>query len=138
MSISIDYFFNHHLSLQGLASQVNVWLGCALGPYDTDPSDLYTRFLGMEMTLSEHTLEDDGELNFQHFKYCIGIRIPAPDADFRSIQLPVMAYVAYALYRCMLIIGMLVYDLQVLLARYELRKVAEGDSRFCLHFSAAK
>lgn len=121
MSICVDYFFNHPSELSSLADRINGWIGCSLSPYEENSEDLFTRFLGMELTLSRHTLENDRELNFEDFTYQIGIRSPVPDGDLRSMQVPAMAFIAYALFRRMGIAGMLVYDGQSLLARYEVR-----------------
>lgn len=125
MSITIDYFFNYPETMEQTAEDINTWIGSRLEPYQGDPSDLFCRFLGMEFSLSEHTMKDDGELDFQTFQYEIGTRTPAPEADFRLIQLPVMAFLAFALYRKLGITGILVYDGQRLLARY----VERGDSK---------
>ncbi|HXG63604.1 MAG TPA: hypothetical protein VNO70_00765 [Blastocatellia bacterium] len=121
MSITIDYFFNDDRSLPELAEEINDWLGCQLSPYQNDPNDFFCRLFGMEFALSEHRLENDGELDFQNYRYELGIRTPLPDADFRPFQLPVMALVAYALYSRLRITGILVFDVQLLLARYKER-----------------
>ena len=121
MSICIDYFFNHSHDLSALAQEINDWVGCSLSPYEGNPEDLFCRFFGMELSLSKHTLENDRELNFEDFTYQLGIRIPIPDANLRAMQLPAIALMAYALYRRLKITGMLVYDVQILLARYEER-----------------
>jgi hypothetical protein len=121
MSICINYYFNHPHDLSALTQEINGWLGCSMTPYEGNPEDLFCRFFGMELSLSQHTLENDRELNFDDFTYQLGLRTPVPDADLRSMQLPAVALMAYALYRRMGIVGMLVYDVQILLARYEER-----------------
>jgi hypothetical protein len=125
MSICIDYYFNHPHDLSDLAQEINGWVGCSLSPYEGNPEDLFCRFFGMELSLSKHTLENDDELNFEDFTYQLGIRTPMPDADLRAMQLPALALMACALYRRLQITGMLVYDVQVLLARYEERLDSE-------------
>ena len=132
MSVCVDYFFNHPSKLSSLAEQINGWIGCSLSPYEDNPEDLFSRFLGMELTLSKHALENDRELNFEDFDYRIGIRSPIPDGDLRSMQVPAMALIAYTLFRRMSIAGMLVYDVQTLLARYELRVENGLDELFDL------
>lgn len=119
MSICVDYFFNHQSDLSILGQELNAWLGSSLAAQEADPEELFCRFLGMELSLSEHTFENDLELNFEDFRYRLGIRSPLPDADLRSMQIPVMAFIAFSLFRRMGIVGMLVYDVQRLLARYE-------------------
>lgn len=118
MSISVDYFFNHEDELPALARKINGWVGCFLS-HEGMPNNLFCRFLGMELSLSKHSYENDGELNFEDYTYCLSIRTPMPDADLRRIQIPAMVLIAYALYYRMNLKGMLVYNMQHLLARYE-------------------
>ena len=118
MSITVDYFFNHEDELPTLARKINSWVGCFLS-HEGTPNNLFCRFLGMELSLSTHTFENDGELNFEDYAYCLSLRTPMPDADLRRIQNPAMILIAYALYYRMSLKGMLVYDMQHLLARYE-------------------
>lgn len=121
MSITIDYFFNYNSSLPQLADDINGWIGCQLAPYQNDSNNYFCRLLGMELGLDEHNLENDREMDFENYRFQIGIRTPLPDADFRPLQLPTMAFVTYALYRRMEVTGMLVFDSQLLLARYSER-----------------
>ena len=119
MSTSVDYFFNHPKPLGDLAGELRRWLGCSLYPYEGREDDLYCRLLGMEFSLSEHELGSHGELEFAEYRYEIGIRTPLPDADFRPHQIITMASVVYAMYRRLKVTGMLVFDVQHLLAKYE-------------------
>jgi hypothetical protein len=128
MSITIDYFFNHSDDLPELTQNINAWLGCSLAPYEGDAEDLFCRFFGMEFTLSKNDLENDDDCIFEDYAYEIGFRVPAPDGDLRISQLPAMALVAYTLYRRMKITGMLVYDVQTLLAKYEDRLEPKGET----------
>ena len=121
MSIEIDYFFNFPKSLDELAADLRLWVGCELRPYEGDPDDLYCRLLGMEFSLGTHRLERDGELDYGNYRYRIGIRTPIPDADFRPHQLLTMATLVYAMHRRLGVTGMLVFDIGRLLARYEHR-----------------
>ena len=127
MSITIDYFFNHSDSLFELAKNVNLQLGCSLAPYEGDSEDLFCRFFGMEFSLSRHELENDDECNFEDYIYELGFRVPAPNGDLRSVQLPAITLVAYTLYHRMNLTGMLVYDTQILLANYEERQEPESN-----------
>jgi hypothetical protein len=119
MSTRIDYFFNYPGDLPSLAAAINQTLGCTLVPGEEDPGDMYCRFLAMELDLVEHTLDNDGDLDFESYAYCLGIRIPAPDITLIDMQLPALALIAFALHQRLGIVGMLVKDLQILLARYE-------------------
>ena len=119
MSITVDYFFNHQDELSSVARKISEWLGCYLAPYDGRHDDLFCRFLGMELTLSKHTFENDGELDFENYTFRLSTRTPIPDWDLRIGQVPAMVLIANTLYRRMNLKGMLVYDMQHLLARYE-------------------
>jgi hypothetical protein len=59
------------------------------------------------------------------------MRTPVPDTDLRNVQISIMAFIANVLYRRMKINkGILVYDVQKLLARYEERfnpKLEQND-----------
>ena len=127
MSICVDYFFNHEDKLPALSRKIGGWLGCFFAPYEGNPHDLFTRFLGMELDLGQHSFENDRELNFEAYTYRLGIRTPIPDADLRRIQIPAMVLIAYALFYRMNLKGMLVYDMQHLLARYEERIDLKGS-----------
>ncbi len=148
MSITIGYFFNHPHDLLALAEEINAKLGYSFSPYQGNSEDQFCRFLGMELSLFKHTLENDREVNFEDFTYQVDTRTPWASADLRAMQLPAMALLAFALYRRMGITGMLVYDAQVLLARYEERLDSESGEmgmfdtvsdqfvRFPIHFDA--
>ncbi len=127
MSITIDFFFNHPDNLAETAKSINGWLGCSLMPYEGDEEDLFCRFLAMEFSLSEHGLENDRDCNFEDYKYELGFRVPAPDGDLRIMQVSAIALVIYTLFSRMGITGMLVYNVQLLLAKYEKRTMPESD-----------
>jgi hypothetical protein len=126
MSICIDYFFNHEDDLSGIARKINLWAGCFLAPYEGTRHDLFCRFLGMELSLSNDQFENDQDLNFEDYRYHLGIRTPIPDADLRMAQVPAMMLLAYALFYRVSLKGMLVYDMQHVLARYEERLDLKG------------
>src|SRR5690349_928008 len=128
MSVNIGYFFNRDAGLTDVARELHAWLGCDLQSYANDPNDLYCRFLGMELSLRAHNLISDGELDFEKYHYELDLRTPAPDADLRPLQLMTMTSLVYAGYRRLKITGMLVFDVQTLLARYEARS-SEGSPR---------
>jgi hypothetical protein len=118
MSITVDYFFNFSGDLTDLVKLIKENIGCSLVPYQ---GDLFSRFLGMELSLSKHIFENDGELNYEDYAFLLSLRTPMGLAALRSLQVPAMAYMAYVLYWGCRIKGMLVYDGQILLARYEKR-----------------
>ena len=121
MSITVDYFFNHADNLAEVAEQVNMGIGCSLLPYQGDPNDMYCRFFGMDLDFLKAEFENDGDLNFEDYKFHLSLRTSVGMAARRPIQIPTMISVAYALCLHLHITGMLVYDGQVLLARYEER-----------------
>ena len=124
MSITVEYFFNSHLALPELASEISRRLGCGLEPDPGDPKGLFTGGLfGMELTLrTEHDLVNDRTLNFEDYRYQIGNKTWSGSA-LRPIQIEVIALTAFLLHSTSLAIhrGMLSYDVQTLLARYEER-----------------
>jgi hypothetical protein len=127
MSICVDYFFNHEDELTALSRKIGGWLGCFLTPYDGNAQDLFSRFLGMELDLGKHSLDNDREINFEDYTYRVGIRTPVSDDDLRVMQIPAMVLVARTLFYRMNIKGMLVYDVQHVLARYEERLDLKGS-----------
>lgn len=124
MSITVEYSFNSDLALPELASEISRRLGCALEPDPGDPKGLFRGgFFGMEMTLrAEHTLANDRDLNFEDYRYQLGNKTWS-GSSLRPIQVEVIALTAYLLHDTSLAIhrGMLSYDVQALLARYEER-----------------
>jgi hypothetical protein len=122
MSINVGYFFNSSASLPEVAELLNKVLGCRFEPYEGDNSDLFCRFLSLETSLCAHHLEDDGDLDFTAYRYQLDTRTPAGAADNREVQLGLMAMLPSILQlRAGITSGMLVYDTQRLLARYEMR-----------------
>jgi hypothetical protein len=127
MGISINYFFNWSGDLNQLAAQFRSWVGCNLQPYEDDSETLNCYFLGMDFSLYEHDLENDPGLNFEDYRFKAGIW-PLSDDNFRSLQLITMASLVYALYRRLGIgDGILVFDVDLLLARYEQRPVSNRE-----------
>ncbi|HET9493060.1 MAG TPA: hypothetical protein VFR15_02400 [Chloroflexia bacterium] len=125
MSVHISYHFNYPKDLRGLAADINTWIGCNLSPYDGNELDsYYARFLGMEFSLrSAEGYVNDGELDLENFSYQLGFRTPVPDAGMRPTQLPAILVVVYALHHSLGITGMLVYEVESLLARYVEREI---------------
>ena len=130
MSITVDYFFNYPEGLAAIAELMNKSLGCSLSPYKGDSQDMFSRFLGMELSLSSHDFENDKDLNFEEYAFYLSLRTPMGLAALRGMQLSAMAYIAYVLYFGFKITGMLVYDGQILLARYEERFYSEATENW--------
>jgi hypothetical protein len=122
MSFTVEYFFNSDDDLKVVAPAINRVLGCSLARYEGDPEDLYCRFCSMELTLRvDHGLVNDREMNFQDYRVVLDAQTPVPDSDLRPVQVEVMVLAAFLLHRRLAIhSGMLTFDVQRLLARYEL------------------
>jgi hypothetical protein len=131
MSITVEYSFNSDLALSELASEISRRLGCVLEPDPGDPDGLFCGgFFGMELTLrTEHGLVNDRDLNFEDYRYQLGNKTWS-GSPLRPIQVEVIALAAFFLHDTSLAIhrGMLSYEVQTLLARYEER----GDEWFDL------
>lgn len=122
MSVNIGYYFNADRPLHDFALEVNRVLGCSLAPYEDDYTEFYCRFLAMEFTLGHNDLETDRDLNFGDYGYFLDVRIPSPDNDLLGIATETMVAVAYVLHaRLDIHEGLLVWDVQRALAKYELR-----------------
>ncbi len=129
MSYTIDFFFNSPKSLTELTEDINNCLGCSLAPIPDDPQVLFTRFLSMEFWFSEADYGNDRELDFENFSYQLGFKTWMGGANARPIQLPAIAMVVYGLHRQLSLTGILVFDVQILLARYEEREVEDCGLR---------
>lgn len=123
MSISADYFFNSDLGLAELAEAINGALGCSLAPEGEGPDLVYRCwFLGAYFGLSDaFEFENVGDLNMGDFRYNLGNTTWSGPMRASPIQVEVMAEAAFLLYlRLGIHAGILTYDGQVLLARYDL------------------
>jgi len=125
MSVTVEYSFNSELPLPELAFEIRRRLGCVLRPGSEDPEALFSGGLfGMELDLWVHTLVNDRDANFESYRYLLGNKTWAGNS-MRRIQMEVMALIAYFLHDTLEIDrGMLTYDVQIVVARYEPR--AEG------------
>jgi hypothetical protein len=126
MSTSVEYFFGSEKDLHELSAEINEWLGCDLRVSEVRPGreQSWCKFFGMSLDFYAHSLENDRNgddvCDFESFKYHIGFAGPK---DIRlSTALPLTVLVAYLLY-CRLDIknGLLTFDVQLLVARYEER-----------------
>ncbi len=119
MSVSIDYFFNSEKSFEQLVKELNALLGFNLTFSETDEEIAGERLFAMPLDFCTQTLENNGDLNFQDYKYQIGFTTYWGSADLRDIQVSMISFIAKFLYlRLEISEGMLVYDGQRLLARY--------------------
>lgn len=135
MSVRVEYFFNYPKTWADLAQEVNACLGCSLASHEGRTDDFFDRFLSMEFSLHLAVgFVNDRDLEFEQYAYYLDFRVPAGELDGLTIQIPAMLTVVYALYRSLGITGMLVYDTQRLLARYEERQFPDGR---CLYDSVS-
>lgn len=132
MSITIDYFFNCPADLATVAERVNSAIGCDLRPFQKDQREFFCPFFFMDLELKRHSLENDRELNFEDYEYHLSLRNAAGAARARPLQIPTIVAIVYALHLHSRIVGMLVFDVQILLARYGSR-TDPGDGSDALH-----
>ncbi|GAA0245018.1 hypothetical protein GCM10010492_50450 [Saccharothrix mutabilis subsp. mutabilis] len=121
MGIELQYFFNSPLPLPELAAVLDHELGCAFKPYQSDEPAYSTTLLGMGVSLGRHDFENDCELDFESFQYYLDLQTSAGMGDRRPVQLPLLLAITHVIHRRLGYPGILVYDLQILLARYEQR-----------------
>lgn len=127
MSTDVGFFFNCPRPPHEVAAVISEQLGVALERVQDHDGLLWGGVLfGAWFTLvTDHGLVNDGELNFEDFRYDLGTTTRGSEPS-RAIQVEVLALCAYALRDSPLCIeaGMLVYGVGRLLARYETR---DGD-----------
>jgi len=120
MSTTVNYLINGNDPLCELGKRISNRLGCNLVVSPDDPKYMSCWFLSMQLSLSTHDYANDGECDFENYRYDLGLRIPAASEDLRIVQVETAALLAYLLYRREFIeAGMLVYNLQIPLARYK-------------------
>jgi hypothetical protein len=126
MSATIDFVFNSPDDLIETGGRLNSTLGVVLQPYAGHRNDLFTHFLGLELSLVACSLDDDRDLDFSRYRFMLSTRTAWSASDRRAYQLEATALAAYALLTVGAVQdGMLVYDVQRLLARYS--RTAEGE-----------
>jgi hypothetical protein len=95
--------------------------------------NFFVRF-GMELSLCvnisdvEESYEDIDELVFSPYNFELDLTTYWGQADVRLIQLPLLLSAIYLLHQRLGIRGMLVHNVQTLLAKYEEREAEEGMS----------
>jgi hypothetical protein len=123
MSVDVGYFFNSEKSFEQLCEEMNEYLDFNFQPNGEDKTHAFTRFLGMGFDFYIHSFESDGELNFEDYKYYLGVTARPYAKDMR---LSVLAFTASILYRQLKISdGMLESNMGIILARYEERLISE-------------
>ena len=128
MSIYIDYLFNSDIKFEQLVKEINKILGSNLTQNETVEENSSGTLFGMPLSFYAHRLENDGEINFQDYKYEIGVTTYSGGADLRNIQVLIVSLIANVLYRRMKVSeGILVFDAQLLLARYTEKFNSEID-----------
>lgn len=116
MSITFEFSFNTALELPLLVDAVNRALGTLL---ERDGDAASGVLLGSALVLELHQMEDDGELNFSDYRYQLWSKT-WDGSGLRAIQLESLVLAALVLHNLVGISnGMLTYEGQRLLARYE-------------------
>lgn len=128
MSVDLRYFFSSPLPLADLAGVLNREPGCEPSPNQGDETDYFTTLLGIEFTLSGHHFDNDGQLDFESFQYHVDLRTSWGAAILRPIQLPFLLVIGYVLHHRLGYTG-IVYDMQILIARYVAR--GSGPDQNC-------
>lgn len=116
MTTVINFFFNYSKPLDVLAADINENLACNLEPYEGNSKDYFTNLLGLEFSLNTAGNYDDVvDIDFSNFAYNLSFKSNSASA----IQLYAMLIVIHSLYRRLGVTGILVYEVEPLLARYE-------------------
>jgi hypothetical protein len=110
MSVTVEYYFRSDLPLPELIEKVSAPLGCSPAMEDS-------LLLGTRVTLERYEDENDGELTFESYNHSISLRTNG--RHFRATLLPTMLSVIRVLQELFGYHGMLVYNLAILLAKYD-------------------
>lgn len=128
MSVTVEFAFNAEGTLADVGDRVRAALGADLRPYEGNPEDLFCRFLGLELSLSANTLVDAGDIDFSRYRFVLGTRTVVDEVARRAYKLEATALLAHVLLLDGVAReGILVYDTQLLLARYAARDGAIYD-----------
>ena len=111
MSVTVEYYFRSDLSPTDLTAQIGPPLSC----WDRPLED--SLLLGGRLTLGRCEEEDDGEMEFGAYNYELVLRTSG--RHFRATLIPNMLSVVRVLQELFGYEGMLVYNLAILLARYD-------------------
>jgi hypothetical protein len=125
MSQTIDYFFNYQGKIADLAAEVEILFGARLDRAEGSDTH-FGRLLGIEFSLYEHDYNNDHGIPFEQYRYCASTRTALPDVELRPLQVTIAAAIPYLFFRGLGVTGMLVFDLQHLVAAYSARESAEG------------
>jgi hypothetical protein len=122
MSITIDYFFNADAGAGELAKAINSALGTSLAPME-DSDSFCGELFGMELVFcAARGYVNDRDLDFESYRFVIGNKTWASNLDLLPIQLETLVIVMFVLFQRLGVDqGMLVYEVQRLLGRYEQR-----------------
>lgn len=121
MSTNFTYWFNSPQSFPVLAKNINRVLGCNLQSLSANESNMFCKFMSLELYFGDNlNYENDRDLDFENYQYNLDITIFFADNDLLCIALSTLSIIAYILLaRLKITDGMLVYDTQILLAKYK-------------------
>jgi hypothetical protein len=111
MSVTVEYCFRSDLSLADLNAQIGPPLSC----WDRPLED--SLLLGTRLTLGRCEEENDGELEYEAYNYELVMRTSG--RHFRATLIPTMLSVVRVLQELFGYPGMVVYNLAILLAKYD-------------------
>ncbi|GAB5521449.1 MAG: hypothetical protein RhofKO_37000 [Rhodothermales bacterium] len=128
MSVDVDFFFNMEGSPQDVAEQINDVLNCQLSPLD-DPDSFGCSFFGMNIhLLAHHGCLNDGQLDFERYRFLLGTTTYWGQSRLRTLQVDVLAMAVHLLLEQMAIgSGILTYELSTLLAEYHVEQGVPYD-----------
>jgi hypothetical protein len=119
MSVVVQFVFNGPGDLADVARAMQGPLGVSLLPYQGDPNDFFGRHLGIELSLPMQHLKNDGECDFESYRFVLDTRTPSGEAELRRYQLTATALLVGAmLINGVATDGILVQECDTLLARY--------------------
>ena len=119
MSTIIGYYFDSPLEWDELGAVIDRVLGCRLVPDAHTHARRYGRFCSLEMSLGRHGLEDDLGIAFSEYPYELQLRVASPDLDLLDLAIALAGLLPALLWsRGRIDRGILVHDLQRMLARY--------------------
>src|SRR5947208_1680145 len=98
MSVTVDYFFNSDKKPEDLKTEINTHLGCNLTKVEDERDFFYTRFMNLDFSFGTHTLRNDGRLDFENYRYEIGVKTWASDGCIGEIRSGLMSMVVFILY----------------------------------------
>jgi hypothetical protein len=110
MSKIFDYFFNYSKDLTCLCNDINNTLGCFFSLCERYPDVYFCHFMGMKLDLQVNEMEEENGIEFQDYRYRLGLMVVQPDSELNSVSLTIILIIVHLLFTRLGIAGMLVCD----------------------------